>query len=87
MDAIDFSKRLLTNYEHMWVSNCAQSTNMLSIYVNFKTKAYRNDASSYINQKAPILSKEMIVKEAGGNGIIGKYVKQNNYENSFKNLL
>ena len=28
---------------------------------------YRNVASSYLNQKAPIISKEITVKETGGN--------------------
>ena len=34
--------------------------------VNCKIKFYRNDASSYINQKAPIISKEITVKEVHG---------------------
>ena len=40
---------------------------MSSMCVNCKTKIYRNDASSYIYQKAPILRKEITVKETGGN--------------------
>ena len=36
--------------------------------VNCITKLYRNDASSHINLKAPIISKEITVKETVGIG-------------------
>ena len=39
---------------------------MSSMCASCKTKFYRADASSYINQKAPIISKEINVKEGGG---------------------
>ena len=44
--------------------------------VNCKTNFYRNDASSYINQRAHLISKEITVKEAGAVSKIMKYVKQ-----------
>ena len=40
-------------------------TNMSFMCVNSKTHFYRNNASSYINRKASIFSKEMKVREAG----------------------
>ena len=43
--------------------------------VNCKTKFCRSDASSYINQKAPINSKEYTVMKLVEIGIIEKYVK------------
>ena len=51
----------------MRVANCTHLINMSSMCVNCKTKIYRNDASSYINQKAPIINKEITAKETGGN--------------------
>ena len=33
--------------------------------LNSKTSFYRNDASSYINQKAPLICKEITVEESG----------------------
>ena len=51
----------------MQVANCTHLINVSSVCVNCKTKIYRNVASSYLNQKAPIISKEITVKETGGN--------------------
>ena len=64
---IDFSNHLLTNYGQMRVANCTNLINMSSVRVNCKAKIYRNVASSYLNQKAPIISKEITVKDFGGN--------------------
>ena len=64
---IDFSNHLLTNYEQMRLAYCTHLINMSSVCVNCKTINYRNVASSYLNQKAPIISKEITVNETGGN--------------------
>ena len=67
IDVIDFSNHLLANYGQIRVPNCAHLINMSSMCVDCKTKIYRNVAPSYINQKAPIISKEITVKETGVN--------------------
>ena len=67
IDMIDFSNHLLTNYERMRLANCTHLINMPSVCVNCKTKIYRIVASSYLNHKAPINSKEITVKKTGGN--------------------
>ena len=64
---IDFSNKLLNNYEQVRVENCTHLINMSSMCVNCKSKIYRNVASSYINYKAPIISKEIAVMETGVN--------------------
>ena len=51
----------------MRVATCTHLTNMSSMCVNCKTEKYRNDTSSYINQKALILSNEITDKETGDN--------------------
>ena len=56
----------------MRVANCTHLIYMSSMCVNCKTEIYRNDAPSYINHKAPIISKEITVKETGGNWYIAK---------------
>ena len=66
LDVVDFSNHLLTNYEQLLFSNCTHLTNMSPMCVNCKTNFYRNHSSSYINQKAPLISKEITVKETGG---------------------
>ena len=59
LDVVDFSNHLLTTYEQMLWSNCIHLTNMSPMCVNYKTNFYRYDASSYINQKAPLNCKEI----------------------------
>ena len=48
-------------------AHCTHLTNMSSMCVHCKSKVDRNDASSYISKKAPIISKEITNKEVGGN--------------------
>ena len=64
---IGFSSHLLTSYEQMRFANCNHLINMSSVCVDCRTKIYRFVASSYLNQKAPIISTETTVKETGGN--------------------
>ena len=66
VDVIESSNHLLTNCEQMPVAHCTHLTSMSSNYVNSKTKFNSNYTSSYINQKVPLVSKEITVKEAGG---------------------
>ena len=66
LDVVDFSKILLTNFEQFLFSNCTHLPNISPMCVSSKTKFYRNDASSYTNQKAPLICKKITVKETGG---------------------
>ena len=65
-DAVDFSNHLPTNYEQLLFSNCNHLPNISPMCVNCKTNFYRNDASSYVDLKAPLLCKEITGKETGG---------------------
>ena len=66
INVIDFSNNLLNNYEKMRVAICTYLINISSMCLNCKTKIYRIVVSSYINQKTPIISKEITLKETGG---------------------
>ena len=85
LDVVDFSNYLLTNYEEFLFLSCTHLTNMSPMCVNSKTNFYRNDASSYIKQKTPLICMEITVKETGGvryNSQIREAKK--NYEKSGK---
>ena len=57
LDVIDFPNHLLINCEQVLVTNCTHLTEVTSVWDN---------ASSYVNQKAPLIYKEITVKETGG---------------------
>ena len=49
---------------------------MSPMFVNYETNFFRNNASSYINLKAPVICKEITVIEAGGVWYNSEYVKK-----------
>ena len=66
LDQNNFSNHLSANYEQLMLLNCPHSTNLSASCVNCKTDSYKNAASSYIEQNAPIVHKTIMVKESGG---------------------
>ena len=55
LDVVDFSNHLLPNYEQMLFSNCTHIPNISPMCVNCITNFHTNEASSYVNQKAPLI--------------------------------
>ena len=67
LDQILFSNHLTTHYYENLVDNCAHNSNDSSTCVNCKTKCYREIASSYIDEKVPVIRKTNKLKEKSGN--------------------
>ena len=66
LEVVDFSNYLLTNFVQFLFSNWTHLTNMSPMCVNCETNFHRNDASSCINQKPPLICKEITVRETSG---------------------
>ena len=62
----DFSNILLTNYEQMLSGHCTHLTYISFLCVSCISIFNGKDASSFINQKASLISKEITVKDTGG---------------------